>query len=210
MTKLNLGGGKLWAEKGWQNLEYDLGYDLAETLLTPYEDNSVDIIYTSHALEHLPWDRIDLVLKDCFRVLKPEGLFRIVLPDVDTMWKVLQSGSKSLLQKNNSSYYCGSGAGKFTVEQCIFELFGYTTDGKHFLSPRCMHTAFFTPSIIGIMLRAAGFKKVETWDFCKSNLKELETEMSHRRPPTRSHRHPMHGFDNPDTQDISLYVECVK
>ena len=47
----------------------------------PFRANSVDAIYTSHVLEHLYLDEAQAVLRECARVLKPEGILRIALPD---------------------------------------------------------------------------------------------------------------------------------
>ena len=48
----------------------------------PYEDNSVSLIYCSHTLEHIPVLSISYFLKESFRTLAPEGVLRIVLPDM--------------------------------------------------------------------------------------------------------------------------------
>lgn len=48
----------------------------------PYEAASVDVIYHSHFLEHLPKSSVPSFLKECFRVLKPRGIMRIVVPDL--------------------------------------------------------------------------------------------------------------------------------
>lgn len=48
----------------------------------PYRDRSVDKVYTSHFLEHIPLKRGLRVLRECYRVLKPGGVIRIVVPDL--------------------------------------------------------------------------------------------------------------------------------
>lgn len=54
-------------------------HDLRKGL--PYEDNSVDYIYTSHFLEHVRKNEAITIIKECYRVLKPQGWIRIVVPD---------------------------------------------------------------------------------------------------------------------------------
>ncbi len=50
----------------------------------PYQSNTVDVVYTSHFLEHLSAVNVDKVLHEIHRVLKPEtGILRIVIPDLD-------------------------------------------------------------------------------------------------------------------------------
>lgn len=48
----------------------------------PHSDNSVDVVYTCHMLEHL--DRREAVqfLAETMRVLKPGGILRVVVPDL--------------------------------------------------------------------------------------------------------------------------------
>lgn len=54
-------------------------YDLRKGL--PYDDNSFDYIYTSHFLEHVKKNEAIKIIKECHRVLKPQGWIRIVVPD---------------------------------------------------------------------------------------------------------------------------------
>jgi SAM-dependent methyltransferase len=50
-----------------------------------FADNSVDVIYTSHTIEHLTYDEAAFVFKECFRVLKMGGLIRVIVPDLSVM-----------------------------------------------------------------------------------------------------------------------------
>jgi predicted SAM-dependent methyltransferase len=48
----------------------------------PYADNTVDKIYSSHMLEHMDRHAGERVIGECFRVLRPGGIFRLVVPDL--------------------------------------------------------------------------------------------------------------------------------
>ena len=48
----------------------------------PYPDSSIDFIYTSHLLEHLSASDAQKLVRDVFRLLKPGGLLRVVVPDL--------------------------------------------------------------------------------------------------------------------------------
>lgn len=48
----------------------------------PLPDESVDAIYASHFLEHLTYENATYFLQECFRVLKPGGIIRLVVPDL--------------------------------------------------------------------------------------------------------------------------------
>ena len=52
-----------------------------ETL--PFPDNSVCALYCSHVFEHLPAATLPSLLAECRRVLKPEGIMRVVVPDLE-------------------------------------------------------------------------------------------------------------------------------
>lgn len=49
----------------------------------PYKDNTFDVVYSSHFIEHIPIDSVNLFLKDVYRIMKPGGLLRIVTPDLE-------------------------------------------------------------------------------------------------------------------------------
>lgn len=57
------------------------GIDL-ETDKLPFEDNSVDVIFTKSVLEHI--HRPEKMLTECFRVLKPGGRIIAMVPDWHT------------------------------------------------------------------------------------------------------------------------------
>ncbi len=51
----------------------------------PIEDNSVDGLYCSHVLEHLSFEDFNTALINSYKVLKPGGKFRLVMPDLEYM-----------------------------------------------------------------------------------------------------------------------------
>jgi SAM-dependent methyltransferase len=55
-------------------------HDLTKKL--PLPSNSVDYVYSSHALEHLNKDDAVKLLRDILRILKVGGVVRIVVPDL--------------------------------------------------------------------------------------------------------------------------------
>jgi SAM-dependent methyltransferase len=64
---------------------YILTLDIRNPL--PFPSNSVDYIYTSHTLEHVEHYESKQILQECYRILKPQGIIRIVLPDLEKMMK---------------------------------------------------------------------------------------------------------------------------
>lgn len=54
------------------------------------EDDSIDLIYACHLLEHFRRNQIEDVLKEWYRVLKTGGILRIAVPDFESIIKVYQ------------------------------------------------------------------------------------------------------------------------
>ncbi len=52
----------------------------------PLAPNSVQIVYSSHVLEHMSFEDLNTALAEIHRVLCPQGIFRSVLPDLG--WEV--------------------------------------------------------------------------------------------------------------------------
>ena len=53
----------------------------------PINDNEVDLVYHSHVLEHFSKVQGVYFIKECYRVLKVNGIIRIAVPDLETIVK---------------------------------------------------------------------------------------------------------------------------
>jgi SAM-dependent methyltransferase len=49
----------------------------------PFPDRHFDAVYHAHLLEHLPRTEALPFLRECWRVLKPGGILRVVVPDLE-------------------------------------------------------------------------------------------------------------------------------
>jgi SAM-dependent methyltransferase len=49
----------------------------------PFPSDHFECVYSSHMLEHIPKQFVEGVLKEIYRVLKPGGVVRTVVPDLD-------------------------------------------------------------------------------------------------------------------------------
>jgi SAM-dependent methyltransferase len=49
----------------------------------PAPDDSVDVVYHSHVLEHIDRDIAPIFLRECLRVLRPGGILRVAVPDLE-------------------------------------------------------------------------------------------------------------------------------
>jgi ubiquinone/menaquinone biosynthesis C-methylase UbiE len=93
MTSIEIGGGTL-VQPGWTNLDSRNGHGewarLAQDTPWPTGDNTVDAIRASHVMEHIPagQERID-VMNEAHRVLKPGGVFEIIVPLMVGTWHAI-------------------------------------------------------------------------------------------------------------------------
>jgi predicted SAM-dependent methyltransferase len=102
LNNLNIGCGNKF-HPDWHNADYNpvsdqvSFVDIKKSL--PYSDNSFDVIYHSQVLEHLTRIEGEYFISECFRILKPGGIIRIVVPDLENIVKEYLSQLK--LNKEN-------------------------------------------------------------------------------------------------------------
>lgn len=110
--KLNIGSFTVMFHHGWVNTDViDLSrYAVANqykficldsTKPFPFENNSVDYIYSSHMLEHLTWEEGHNFLKECYRMMKPNAVMRIAVPDLEKMINLYSCRQLHLLDEMN-------------------------------------------------------------------------------------------------------------
>ena len=86
MNYLNLGCGHHF-HPAWTNINFTstgdrvIAHNLTQGI--PFPDASFDIVYHSHLLEHFPKHEAESFLKECCRVLRPQGVLRVVVPDLE-------------------------------------------------------------------------------------------------------------------------------
>src|SRR5206468_6458028 len=51
----------------------------------PFPDDTFEVVYHSHVLEHFPREGAREFLRECLRVLKPGGILRVVVPDLEVL-----------------------------------------------------------------------------------------------------------------------------
>jgi len=80
--KIEIGGQR--EMEGWANLDLKEGFNVIMDEL-PVEDNSVEYLYISHVIEHMPMRTAIRVLSNLYKKLKPAGKIRILCPDFDQL-----------------------------------------------------------------------------------------------------------------------------
>lgn len=83
---LNIGCGRTY-HGDWLNLDLEpndksvIGHDVTKGI--PCPSGSIAAVYNSHILEHLKPEQGINLLEECYRVLKPGGILRVVVPDLE-------------------------------------------------------------------------------------------------------------------------------
>ncbi len=101
VIKLELGSGAKYGSNGWVTVDLsgsDINWDLRRGI--PLKNESVDIIYSSHLLEHIPYKNLIPFLNECSRVLKKDGEFSVCVPNIKNYINAYNSGEEFLNREN--------------------------------------------------------------------------------------------------------------
>lgn len=150
-VKVHLGPGQEGYKPGWINVDaniitarIDVWADLRNKL--PFRDESVDVFYSHHVIEHLPDSFLPLHFRDLYRCLKKGGVIRIGGPNGDEAMRNFVEG--------NASWFPD------------FPDRRESLGGKlgNFILCRGEHLTILTRSYLQELLSAAGFMDIE---FCR-------------------------------------------
>ncbi|OKZ15140.1 MAG: hypothetical protein BHV77_16665 [Bacteroides sp. 43_108] len=125
LKALQLGCGYNLIE-GWLNTDLEPTYDavfMDVTQTFPLPDRSVDYIYMSHLLEAFAFDQVIHILKECFRVLNKNGVFRLVLFSYEEIIKLFSTSNFSSIEKEyikcNIKKYSSSEIDLTDIDSCL-------------------------------------------------------------------------------------------
>jgi predicted SAM-dependent methyltransferase len=76
-----------------------LNHDLSTPM--PFESESIDGIFASHLLEHLDIHESLTLIKECYRVLKLNGVLRLSVPDPIRMFRKAVKGEENWGEPNH-------------------------------------------------------------------------------------------------------------
>lgn len=113
----------------------------------PISDNTVDVLYSSHMLEHLDQQEACVFMKEAFRVLRPGGTIRIVVPDLARLVEIynINRDANELIM---SMHTCVPNA-KSLQQRLRYALFGY----RH-------HLWMYDTASLKKLLVQAGFENI--------------------------------------------------
>lgn len=146
--KIHVGCGKRdfgtdWIHVDGERLPHILHHDVINL---PAENNSVDLIYSSHLLSYFDVEEGLYVLKRWNEKLKPGGILRIAVPDFDGLCRAYL-------------------VDHFPIENVLGPLYGkMTCDGKYIY-----HKTAYDHRFLSRQLSRAGFSRIKKYDWRKTH-----------------------------------------
>ena len=111
----------------------------------PFEENSCDLLYSSHTIEYFDRDQIQDLLAEWRRVLKPGGTLRVAVPDFSATCTLYREG-------------------KWVLDNLLGPLYGKRRVNSELTN---YHKTVYDQCSLSRVLRDAGFRKVRKWDWRK-------------------------------------------
>lgn len=162
------GSGEQWTVR-------PLVHDITKPL--PFATNSISAIYGSHVLEHLYRSDAIRLLAESKRVLKPGGVLRLVVPDVQAMARNYLANKDA--QREGDQYGNGDSPADLLNDQLgfrspappsgsfVFKFYSIWKDFHH-------HKWMYDSHSLAKLLSEAGFTGVAEKSFCQSDIVGIE------------------------------------
>jgi len=158
-VKLHLGCGKKYLPEYIhidKDTEEHIDYSVNINDLSMFSDSSVDEIYTCGTFEYFDREEAPSVLEEWFRVLKPNSIFRVSVPNLESIAKVYIQGNQDADNKG----ILGPLFGRWPiVDSSNKEVVLY-------------HKTVYDFKSLSRVLKKAGFydiKKYDCWEFLPDN-----------------------------------------
>lgn len=137
----------------------------------PFDDESVDFIYSSHLIEHLRKNEAEKVLRECFRVLKRGGLIRLVIPDLELMARNYIKEVENIRNNKEKKEYFPSeifldmlGMGERTKTPLILKIF----------SSGSIHRWMYDQFSLTALLESCGFIDIQKRNFKEGKCPDID------------------------------------
>ena len=159
----------------------------------PFSDRTFDVVYHSHLLEHIDREDAPAFLRECLRVLKPRGIVRVVVPDLEVLAREYLGVVNNLPDRATMAQHT------FAVEQMIDQMVIRTPRHRSLQHPAVrmverlligstdragiLHRWMYDRFSAGHALRDAGFDDVQVMGAATSGVPgwrefDLDTEPS--------------------------------
>ena len=116
--------------------------------LPMFADDSVDLIYASHVLEHLPKADVRPAIMEWYRILKHDGVLRLAVPDFSVIVQMYVEHRK--------------------LDLVSGPLMGAQSYAENY------HKSIFDESYLTSLMAEVGFRSVEHWDPASASWHDFE------------------------------------
>lgn len=183
--KLHIGGGKRiipeFINVDGAKLPHIQYYDVTKL---DFSDNSVDEIYSVHLLNYFTRSEAVLMLKEWRRVLKPDGILRVGVPDFDACLQIYLKGAP--------------------IEHLLGLIFGE----MNLNGDKIWHKTAYNYMSLTTILRRLGFKDIEEYDWRETEFAGID-DHSHSHYPDSPEHIKQQNWDKSFTL-MSLNIQCRK
>jgi len=122
----------------------------------PFANGSVRYIYSSHTFEHFTYDESLGIAKECFRVLRPSGILRVVVPDLSLIVSEYLADPEPLASHRLVS--------RLSLKRSLQDI----------VHPGSNHSQMFDARSLVHLLNTAGFTNSEVSSYRVSEIPEID------------------------------------
>ncbi len=163
----------------------------------PFRSGTVDYVYSSHFLEHLKKFETEKVVSECYRVLKPGGVLRISVPDLELL-------ATKYVQKDKSYFS--------DLEDVIAPKNGESATLMGDILTSNFYPQHFKIKTTGLRTVMKLFERPHSWMFDYESLKDLLSRNGFKNIEKKAYKNGrvpnidfLDGFP-----EMSLYIEAEK
>lgn len=226
---------------GWETVDRgnaDHKIDLwRNPLQLPFTDGSIEVIYSSHLIEHLDNEACRRLFREWYRILKKGGVLRVVAPNMDYLIDSYLTDDKDAFFKDEMA----TGIGRTYYEEIAMQVYMYNYD-RRLLEPHNLLASQFSgrkgyivfdKQDIESNVRSMSKEEFTTWLASHNDpnlrgghcngwnskklirfLKELHFSQVKESKFRQSVRNELNNNENIDllirSGRFSFYVECIK
>jgi predicted SAM-dependent methyltransferase len=159
--------------EGWLNVDIEPTREsiiyMDATQRFPFDNDAFSFVFSEHMIEHISLTQGVFMLKECYRVLKPGGVLRVVTPNIRFLLELFSSNKTAIQQKYISSYKKFYDGFDMVNEVMVINTF-LKEWGHQFVYDE--DTLFF-------ILKQAGFNEISRHKVGESSVPELKNLEQH-------------------------------
>tara|TARA_B110000003_G_C16609706_1_gene518906 strand:- start:623 stop:1498 length:876 start_codon:yes stop_codon:yes gene_type:complete len=184
--KLNVGASPIWKNDDWYILDHKKSKFknaiLGDASSISLDDNSVEVIFCSHVIEHIPQIKIVDVFNEFNRVLKPGGILRILSPDLLKIATAYVNKDKDFFEKalkEDSNIRTDMGYGGILANWFVSP--GQDTilldrNLSKFITGQA-HQIIYDFEMLTVLLSNSGFDEIKQKEFCDSDCSDFKVPL---------------------------------